>query len=66
MTAGAPLSFTVAVYDPGHNEVERQPGSRPVELTVPDERFEARNWSGVTTSPPACGAGAHPPAALQP
>ena len=26
VTAGAPLSFTVAVYDPGHNEVERQPG----------------------------------------
>ena len=33
------------VYDPGHNEVERHPGSRPIELTVPDERFEARNWS---------------------
>ena len=23
MTAGAPLWFTVAVYDPGHNEVEQ-------------------------------------------
>jgi alpha-amylase/alpha-mannosidase (GH57 family) len=45
LTPGAPLSFTVAVYDPGQNEVERQPGSRPVELRVPDERFEARNWS---------------------
>ena len=44
VAAGAPLSFTVAVYDPGHNEVERQPDSRSVELTVPDERFEARNW----------------------
>jgi hypothetical protein len=43
--AGAPLSFTVTVYDPGHNEVERQPDSRPVELTVPDELFEARNWT---------------------
>ena len=45
LRAGAPLSFTVTVYDPGHNEVERQPDSRPVELTVPDERFEARNWT---------------------
>jgi hypothetical protein len=45
VAAGSPLWFTVAVYDPGQNEVERQPGSRPVELVVPDEQFEARNWS---------------------
>ncbi|MEO8260071.1 MAG: glycoside hydrolase family 57 protein [Acidobacteriota bacterium] len=45
VAAGAALLFTVAVYDRGNHEVERQPGNRPVELTVPDERFEARNWT---------------------
>ena len=45
VTAGAPLSFVVAVHDAYGNEVERHPTHRPVELTVPDERFDARNWT---------------------
>ena len=39
------VSFFVTVHDAHENEVERHPAGRPVELTVPDERFEARNWS---------------------
>jgi len=39
------VSFFVTVHDAQENEVERHPAGRPVELTVPDDRFEARNWS---------------------
>ncbi|MEP7307631.1 MAG: glycoside hydrolase [Acidobacteriota bacterium] len=44
-TAGAALAFFVAVYDGAHNEIERHPSQQPVQLTIPDERFEARNWT---------------------
>ena len=44
-TAGAALAFFVAVYDPADNEIERHPSHQPVQLTIPDERFEARNWT---------------------
>jgi alpha-amylase/alpha-mannosidase (GH57 family) len=44
-TAGAALAFFVAVYDADHNEIERHPSHQPVQLTIPDERFEARNWT---------------------
>ncbi len=43
--AGASCSFFVAVSDADRHEVERHPDTRPLELTVPDERFEARNWT---------------------
>jgi alpha-amylase/alpha-mannosidase (GH57 family) len=39
------LSFSVMVLDPAGNEVERHPTGRPIELQVPDARFEARNWT---------------------
>ncbi len=39
----APVAFFVAMYQGGH-EIERQPGSRPIEIVVPDELFDARNW----------------------
>ena len=39
------VSFFITVHDAGENEAERHPAGRPIELTVPDERFEARNWS---------------------
>ena len=41
----ADVSFFVTVHDANENETERHPAGRPVELTVPDDRFEARNWS---------------------
>jgi hypothetical protein len=40
---GDSLAFFVAVYDEGV-ETERHPEHRPIELTVPDALFEARNW----------------------
>jgi alpha-amylase/alpha-mannosidase (GH57 family) len=43
--SGAPLSFFLAVFDPDETEVERHPDNRALMLTVPDERFEARNWT---------------------
>jgi alpha-amylase/alpha-mannosidase (GH57 family) len=42
---GAALSFFLAVFDRDQTEVERHPDNRAVMLTVPDERFEARNWT---------------------
>jgi hypothetical protein len=44
-TPGAPLAFFVAVHDAEGNEVERHPAHQPIQLTIPDERFEARNWT---------------------
>jgi alpha-amylase/alpha-mannosidase (GH57 family) len=44
-TAGDPLSFFVTVHDSTGREVERHPALRPVDVTVPDERFDARNWT---------------------
>jgi alpha-amylase/alpha-mannosidase (GH57 family) len=44
-TAGAALVFFVAIADAAGNEIERQPAHQPVQVTVPDERFEARNWT---------------------
>jgi len=41
----ADVAFFVTVHDINENETERHPAGRPVELTVPDDRFEARNWS---------------------
>ena len=43
-TPASVLSFFVAVYDSDDREVERHPADRPVAVTVPDERVEARNW----------------------
>ena len=45
LRSGSGLAFFVAAYDPRGNEIERHPQERLVELTVPDERFEARNWT---------------------
>ena len=44
-TPGAALAFFVALYDAGGHEIERQPAHQAVQLTIPDERFEARNWT---------------------
>ena len=41
---GGPLAFFVAVYDAHDAEIERHPAHRPIELTVPDRLFDARNW----------------------
>ncbi|MGE3956338.1 MAG: hypothetical protein AB7H96_06425 [Vicinamibacterales bacterium] len=43
--AGQPVSFFVALVDSTGAEVERHPSARPIELVVPDERFEASNWT---------------------
>ncbi|MQA31696.1 MAG: hypothetical protein GEU82_17990 [Luteitalea sp.] len=45
LTPGGPTSFFVGVHDASDAEVERHPTNRPIELTVPDLAFEARNWS---------------------
>ena len=39
------LSFFVTVSDPDRVEAERHPAGQPIELTIPDAQFEARNWS---------------------
>ena len=39
------ISFFVAVYDALDKTIERHPSHRPIELTVPDERFEAIHWT---------------------
>ena len=39
------LAFFVAVYDARDTEVERHPAHRLIELDIPDETFEARNWT---------------------
>src|SRR5262249_13959070 len=44
LAAGEPVSFFVTVCDPDAQEIERHPAHRVIDLTVPDERFEARNW----------------------
>ena len=44
-TAGAALAFFVAISDAEGNEIERHPAHQPIQLTIPDERFEARNWT---------------------
>jgi hypothetical protein len=41
--AGQALAFFVAVYS-GDAETERHPEHRPIEVTVPDALFEARQW----------------------
>ena len=40
---GGPLALFVAVYD-ANGERERHPANRALELTAPDELFEARLW----------------------
>jgi alpha-amylase/alpha-mannosidase (GH57 family) len=45
VVAGESLAFCVAVHDPGDAELERHPSNQPIELKVPDERFEAGNWN---------------------
>jgi hypothetical protein len=39
------ISFFVAVQDRHGVEVERHPAHRPIEGAIPDERFEAMNWT---------------------
>jgi hypothetical protein len=41
---GETIAFFVAVYDARDVEIERHPAHRPIEVTVPDALFEARNW----------------------
>jgi hypothetical protein len=42
---GDVVAFFVAVYDVDNTELERHPAHRPIESEVPDEQFEARNWT---------------------
>jgi hypothetical protein len=39
------VSFFLAVHDRKGVEVERHPAHRPIEGAIPDERFEAMNWT---------------------
>jgi alpha-amylase/alpha-mannosidase (GH57 family) len=39
------VAFFVAVNDALQTELERHPAHRPIEVDVPDGRFEARNWT---------------------
>jgi hypothetical protein len=39
------ISFFLAVMDRHRVEVERHPAHRPIEGSIPDERFEAMNWT---------------------
>jgi alpha-amylase/alpha-mannosidase (GH57 family) len=41
----AAVAFFVTLLDGQGAELERHPSGRPVELLVPDDGFEARNWS---------------------
>lgn len=41
----ADVSFFVTVNDANQVELERHPAGRPIEVTVPDERFASRNWT---------------------
>ena len=45
LTPGAPVEFFIGVRDAVDTEVERHPLNRPIELSVPDLAFEARNWT---------------------
>jgi len=45
LKAGDALSFFVTVHDGGGHELERHPAHRPVDVTVPDDRFDAQNWT---------------------
>jgi len=45
VTVGGAVAFFVSVFDVNDVELERHPEHRPIELPVPDERFEAMNWS---------------------
>jgi alpha-amylase/alpha-mannosidase (GH57 family) len=42
---GAPVAFFVVVSSPDHTEMETHPEHHPFEAVVPDEQFEARNWT---------------------
>jgi hypothetical protein len=42
---GGPLSFFIAVQDAHGAELERHPTHHPIEVQVPDHRFEAINWT---------------------
>ena len=44
LAPGMPMTFFVAVSKDGI-EGERHPQHRPMEVAVPDERFEAQNWT---------------------
>jgi hypothetical protein len=44
LEAGRPVAFFLAVYDQSGAEIERHPAQRLIEVLVPDEMFEARNW----------------------
>jgi alpha-amylase/alpha-mannosidase (GH57 family) len=45
LVSGTAVAFFVAVYNGQDQEVERHPSHRPIELTIPDARFDALNWT---------------------
>ena len=45
VVAGDVVSFAITILDASGAEIERHPGLRPVEVTVPDRAFETRNWT---------------------
>jgi alpha-amylase/alpha-mannosidase (GH57 family) len=42
--AGGAIELVVALAEGSDRETERHPAQHPIELTVPDELFEARHW----------------------
>jgi hypothetical protein len=45
LSAGAPVSFFITVFDVNGTEIERHPPHRPIETIVPDASFASRNWT---------------------
>jgi alpha-amylase/alpha-mannosidase (GH57 family) len=45
LASGQEFAFVVTVCDADRREIERHPTRLTIELTVPDEQFEGRNWS---------------------
>jgi alpha-amylase/alpha-mannosidase (GH57 family) len=43
--AAAMLGFVAAVTGPDQTELETHPPRHPIEIAIPDERFEARHWT---------------------
>jgi len=44
-SAVTPVTFFVVVLAPDRSEIEVHPEHHPIEVAVPDDQFEARNWT---------------------
>jgi alpha-amylase/alpha-mannosidase (GH57 family) len=45
LSSGTPVAFLVRLFDAADAELERHPSHRPIETSVPDALFSARNWT---------------------